>query len=331
MTIKEFIEKESFFTNEYLLVKSASSGTASNGNKYWNIELADKTGSIQGKIWSPLAVRVEPKVGDVVIVTGKYGSYQGAPQTSIENILICSEHEAELCRDGLMQGPKEDITVLANRFFHLVNRIEQENKPLADAVNELYADKKKFHACPGGKVVHHAYRGGLLEHTVSVMDICLERAKGSTVVNLGVVLAAAALHDYGKMSEYSMNGAADITTRGKLLGHICLAMHPVQAAFEKHGVDEDIALHVLHCIVAHHGNKEWGSPVEPLTCEAMLLHQADLFDSSMSGVMSFVAEAGLNASTKKCFVLGGKTPMVFEHSLKGEIETSPNNEPGNIF
>ena len=156
-------------------------------------------------------------------------------------------------------------------YLHIVNELTIECKGLY----------KNFRDAPAAKYHHHAYIHGLLEHTVGVTNKALSMADEATDKDL--LITGALLHDIGKTREYDWSGCTITrTNRGKLLGHIvmgCLMIEEVDSRTETTPLEKSIKL--LHLIASHHGKKEWGSPVEPMTKEAIILHQADMLDYQM--------------------------------------------------
>ncbi|MBV5267409.1 MAG: HD domain-containing protein, partial [Burkholderiaceae bacterium] len=154
-----------------------------------------------------------------------------------------------------------------------------------------------FKAAPAAKKMHHAYIGGLLEHTLS-MAILVDRLAGHyTGVDRDLLLAGAILHDIGKIREFEFSSHIDYTSEGRLLSHIVIGLQIID---EKMKLIEDFpeeqAVLLKHLVVSHHGVKEFGSPELPKTVEAVLLNHIDEIDSKVKGIREFMASEGPNAS-----------------------------------
>ena len=159
------------------------------------------------------------------------------------------------------------------------------NKYLNKLIDKILVKDKefseKFKQAPGASKLHHAYRGGLMEHTVSVVNLCLLFAKQYTSVNKDILVAGALLHDIGKVEEYD-NKTFKRTDIGKLLGHISIGISLIDRKISSiKNFPAKLEYAIKHLIASHHGELEWGSPVQPATIEALLLHYADNIDSKV--------------------------------------------------
>jgi 3'-5' exoribonuclease len=142
---------------------------------------------------------------------------------------------------------------------------------------------------PAAKALHHAYAGGLLEHTLSVARLCLRIADHYPGLDRQALFAGAVCHDLGKLRELSSGPAVDYTTPGRLIGHIGLFADMLGGFARKAGLEEELALHLEHMILSHHGSHEFGSPRLPATAEALVLHYADITDAGLKQVEDSLA------------------------------------------
>ena len=165
----------------------------------------------------------------------------------------------------------------------LQNHINSINSVGLRIACDTILDTPEFLTCPASLSFHHAYEGGLLAHTVEVCDIALYNAAPfrEGQVNYDVLITAALWHDYAKIKEYElmMEDRYSITNYAKRIHHIQGSAVEFTVAAREQGVNESVVEQVQHCILAHHGRKEWGSPVEPQTLEALILHQADMLSA----------------------------------------------------
>ena len=150
---------------------------------------------------------------------------------------------------------------------------------------------ERFKRAPAAKRMHHAYIGGLLDHTLSLIHLCQLVAQNYPEINLELLVAGAILHDIGKIEELSYSRSFDYTTEGRLLGHIVMEVIYVNQVIN-HMVDfpEELRMQLLHLLVAHHGKNEFGSPKIPMTLEALILHYLDDLDSKIQVMTALSAE-----------------------------------------
>jgi 3'-5' exoribonuclease len=163
---------------------------------------------------------------------------------------------------------------------------------LGKLLESFFADEdfvKKFKLAPAAKAVHHVYLGGLLEHTLSVVQLILlvgPRYKG---INQDLLVAGAILHDIGKISEISFDRSFDYTDPGRLLGHITLTVEMIDEKIRAiPEFPQDLSLLLKHIILSHHGEYAFGSPKRPKTLEALLLHQLDDLDAKINGFLAWI-------------------------------------------
>ncbi len=163
-------------------------------------------------------------------------------------------------------------------------------------LRQVFGDKaffSQFVSCPGSQSYHHAYLGGLLEHTVSVARLCRSVAETYPGVDADLLVTAALLHDIGKVDELTAEVSIEYTDAGRLLGHVVLGTTRIRTAVQRcPSVDADLAVRLQHAVLSHHGELEWGSPKKPSTLEALLLHHADNLDAKAAGFTSLLCGAG---------------------------------------
>lgn len=273
--------------NDIFIIATAQQNQARNG-PYWRIEFRDASGSIGGKIWSPLS-QTYPELypGMLVKVKGRVSSYREQLEISIENMHILSDDE----RSGI------DLTQFIASSPLQPEDMIRELLDLADTylshwpwhrlIHSLIRDGEistALRVAPAAKTMHHAYAGGLLEHTLSVARLCMRLADHYPQLDRQVLLAGAICHDLGKLWELSSGLVVEYTQEGKLLGHIFLFLERLTPFIKRSGLDDDLAEHLKHMILSHHGSYEFGSPRLPATPEALALHYADMLDAKLQQV-----------------------------------------------
>ena len=243
--------------------------------------LGDATGAISGKMW-PESVRKwgqDFNPGDIVKVEARVEAYRDRPQLVLDKIRRADPSEIPDL-SALMRVSPFDSESLLEEVKSTAESLEPpELAQLVVEILDRHAEAIK--TVPAARMIHHAYRGGLIEHIASVtrkMEAILKLEKN---INRGIALAGAILHDIGKIQELSPSGGGR-TTEGRLIGHLILGVNLVrEIAVEKGVVDRAWLREVEHILLSHHGETQFGSPVKPLTREAILVHFIDNLDAKL--------------------------------------------------
>ena len=265
------------------LCKGKRSAETRNGKPYDNLILQDKTGTLDGKVWDPNSGGIaDYDEKDFIEVFGDVINYNGNLQLNIRQIRKAEEGEynpadymptTEKSVDGMYEELTAYIRQISNKYLR--------------QVLEFYYIKdeafiKKFKAHSAAKTVHHGFSGGLLEHTLSVTRMCDYFATSYSILNRDLLLSSAILHDIGKVKELSDFPDNDYTDEGQLIGHIVIGVEMINDAIRSiPGFPEKLAHELKHCIVAHHGELEYGSPKKPALAEAVALNMADSTDAKL--------------------------------------------------
>ena len=265
------------------LCKGKRSAETRNGKPYDNLILQDKTGTLDGKVWDPNSGGIaDYDEMDFIEVYGEIISYNNALQMNIKQIRKAYEDEYNAA-DYMPTTEKNP----EGMYQELLAYGKQIKNPYLRQVIEYYFEKdekfiKKFKAHSAAKSVHHGFSGGLLEHTLSVVKFCEYMAGAYPILNRDLLYTAAMCHDIGKMKELSPFPTNDYTDDGQLLGHIVIGVEMISDAIrEIPDFPEKLANELKHCVIAHHGELEYGSPKKPALAEAMALHFADCTDAKM--------------------------------------------------
>ncbi|MFY9397942.1 MAG: HD domain-containing protein [Desulfomonilia bacterium] len=265
--------------------------TARNGKPYARLMLADKSGEIMGMVWDDAQDKVsELTPGDVVGVRGIVEAFDGRLQVKVEKVVRLSEAEVEISE--LIPAASGDIPSMMAELDQWVAGIGNRHlRALVEAVFSADGVRESFQKAPAAKGVHHSYLGGLLEHTLSILRLIEGILPSYAHLNLNrdLLVAGAVLHDIGKIYEYSFRRAIDMTAMGRLVGHIYLSASMADQAISRiPGFPAELRLQVLHLILGHHGQLEFGSPKLPMTREALLLHMLDDLDAKITGFSSII-------------------------------------------
>ena len=267
---------------ETYLVRKISVGKTKAGKDYWNVVLSDSTGTIDGKIWNPS----EPSIGrfeelDYVAVSGDIQEYKGELQMVIHSTSRVDPSLVD--QSDYMPSTKKNITRMFAEVLEIINSISTPY--FKELLLSFYDDPvlaPEFQRHSAAKTVHHSFVGGLLEHTLSVTKLCDQFAQHYLHLNRDLLVTAALLHDVGKIYELNDFPANDYTDEGQLLGHIYIGAHIVENRCDAiEGFPEVRKNELIHCILAHHGELEFGSPKKPSLAEAIALSFADNLDAKM--------------------------------------------------
>jgi 3'-5' exoribonuclease len=250
------------------------------GGYYTMLEFTDRSGSIDGIAWENLSTDLKTvNTGDFVFVEGNVNEYNERIEIMVN--AISKQPESEIEPTDFIAQCDEDIEEIIKEIRDAVKTIAN---PHLVRLLDLFLDDKTFMAsfriAPAAKKAHHAYLGGLAVHTRNILKFAAGIPPVYRSVNLDLLLAGAFLHDIGKIQEYSYRKKIDITTRGRMLGHIVIGYEIVEAAIAQlPGFPEDLKMKLLHMVLSHHGELEWGSPTPPLFPEALILHFLDNLDA----------------------------------------------------
>jgi 3'-5' exoribonuclease len=268
--------------NEIYLCKSKLVLTGKSGKEYVSLILQDKTGTIDAKIWDFSSEIEQYEAMDFVHIDARVTSFQDALQLNVSKIY--KSREGEYYPEDYFPKTNKDVEEMYQKVKSYIGNIKDMNlRFLLEGIftkDKEFVSKFKDHSA--AKSVHHGFMGGLLEHTLSVVNMCDYYAKNYPIINRDILISAALLHDIGKMDELSAFPRNDYTDQGQLLGHIFIGASKVSEKIKDIvNFPEKLAGELIHCILAHHGELEYGSPKKPATIEAMALHFADNTDAKL--------------------------------------------------
>ena len=265
------------------------------GKPYDSLVLQDKTGTLDGKIWDVNSNGIENfDALDYILVMGDVISFQGNLQLNIKRVQKVNSQDVNSA--DYLPVSQNDIPQMYKQLTDYIGEMKHPHiKQLAESffMDKEFAERFQFHSA--AKSVHHGFVGGLLEHTLHVTQICDFFCKLYPMLNRDLLLCAAMLHDMGKLKEISRFPANDYTDEGQLLGHIVIGAMEVQKHIEAiPDFPERTASELIHCILAHHGELEYGSPKKPALLEALALNFADNTDAKMETMIEALQSGGEN-------------------------------------
>ncbi|MBR1471181.1 MAG: HD domain-containing protein [Lachnospiraceae bacterium] len=262
--------------------KSKLSTETKNGKPYESVMLQDKTGMLDAKVWEPYSPAIhEYEAGDYIEVTGDVIMFNNARQAKLSRIRRCREDEYDPA--DYMPMTRKNIDGMYTELLGLVDSVSNPFiKRLLDAFFRDEAFAKEFKKASAAKTVHHGFIGGLLEHSLNVASLCSHMCEMYPVLNRNLLVGAALLHDVGKVRELSAFPENDYTDEGQLLGHIIIGAQMVAEQIRQiEGFPAELSAEIQHCILAHHGELEYGSPKKPAIIEALALNLADNMDAKI--------------------------------------------------
>ena len=288
--------KEGDRVGDIYLCKNKQAMVTKNGKPYESIIVQDKTGTLDGKIWDPNSQGIDDfDTQDYVEIVGDVTSFAGALQLNIKRVRKASEDEFDPA-DYLPVSDKNRNDM----YQELRGYIDSVQNPhLSGLLKHFFVEDKEFIQAFGfssaAKMVHHGFVGGLLEHTLSVVKLCDYYTQTYSYLNRDLLITSAIFHDMGKTKELSAFPMNDYTDEGQLLGHIMMGTEMLHDAIrEMPDFPDKLARELKHCILAHHGELEYGSPKKPALAEAVALNMADNTDAKLETLKEIFEKAGDN-------------------------------------
>ena len=278
------------------LCKCCQQALTKNGKAYLNVILQDRTGTIDAKVWDPNSQGIDDfEALDYIDVMGDVTSFMNALQVNVKRVRKAREGEYDP-KDYLPVSSK-DIEQMYEDLKKYIAKIQ--NPYLQELTASYYLRDedfiRRFKFQSAAKTVHHGFVGGLLEHTLSVTKMCDYFADNYPILNRDLLLTAAIFHDIGKTEELSAFPENDYTDAGQLLGHIMIGAEMVGERIRQiPDFPVKLGNELKHCILAHHGELEYGSPKKPALAEALALNFADNADAKLETITELLHAAGDN-------------------------------------
>lgn len=279
--IKDYKDGDRVF--DIYLCKHKISAVTKNGKPYDTVVLQDKTGTIDAKVWDPNNAGIaEFDSLDYIEVYGDITSFQGVLQVNVKRIRKCQE--GEYAPADYLPVSRFDREEMYEELLSYINGVE--NTYLKQLLQEFFVKDQAFISAfkqsSAAKTVHHGFVGGLLQHTLGVTKLCDYYCSTYPLLKRDLLITAAICHDMGKTREISLFPENDYTDAGQFLGHIVIGVEMIGEKVRNiPGFPEVLENELKHCILAHHGEYEFGSPKKPAIMEAMALNLADNTDAKL--------------------------------------------------
>ncbi|MBW1650240.1 MAG: HD domain-containing protein [Deltaproteobacteria bacterium] len=278
------------FIKDLFLVTGKAVSYKKDGNKYIVITVADKTGTIKGVAWDNVEKIYETLCSaDYAIIAGNITEFNNSLQIVIKDVFAPDNDSID--SSDFIPSAKADVEIMFERLLKLIETI---NRPYLKKLLYLFFNddnlKTRFKNAPAGKKMHHAYLGGLLEHSLSVGLLADKIAGHYKGIDVDLLKTGAILHDIGKIEEFNYQLFIDYSDSGRLLNHIIIGAEMISDKIRAvSDFPEKEALLLKHMIISHHGTREFGSPEPPKTIEAVILNYLDEIDSKVMGIRDFMA------------------------------------------
>ena len=280
--------------DSFFLLLSRQQRTTKTNKPYLSLNLADKTGQVEARVWDPSDARIskDAEQGDIVKARGSVSLFDGKLQMKVEQLRKAAPEEID--RSDYLRSTTYNIDEL---WSQLTGFVESFTDPhLKQLLTTLLNDEKirsAFREAPAAKQLHHAWLGGLLEHVVSLLTLADRVVPHYPILHRDLVLTGVTLHDIGKIHELSWEAGFEYTTEGVLLGHIQMGYELVARTIDTlPDFPPRLRTLVLHLIVSHHGKLEFGSPKLPMIPEALVLNFLDDLDAKMMAVQQAFEKSG---------------------------------------
>ncbi len=256
-----------------------------NGDDYCTVVLQDREGSIEGVLWTEVYLNTEDFApGDFVFIEGEVKGYKGGKQIVVSSLKKI-EDNLDINHPDYIKTSGKDIDKMFEEIREYIARVKN---PYLKKLLDLYFNDEKFvqdfKNATAAVQYHHAFRGGLLEHTLAVTGICDAAYRIYQNLNYDLLICGAILHDIGKIREYKTKVTTEVTDEGKLLGHITIGYGWILEKIKQiKDFPRDLRNRLLHIILSHHGHKEFGSPKRPKILEAFIVYHVDHMDADVGG------------------------------------------------
>jgi 3'-5' exoribonuclease len=289
--VAELVDKQ--VIESVFLVREKHFGTGKNGKNFLSMQLSDRTGSIDSRVWENAeAAQLILQTGDIVRVKGATQTFQGRLQLIVHKVEKLGQEAAE---SGLLvAASRRSADAMYDELLAIV--AELPSGPIRDLLQLTLGETEiqiRLRSHPAAKTIHHAYRSGLLEHILSISKLMrlihAHYLADGVETDVSLLVFGAIYHDIGKLWELEGEGPYSYTDRGRLLGHMSIAVELIdRKSIEIEHMTEKLKDKLKHIVLSHHGRLEYGSPKEPMFLEAMIVAMIDDFDSKVAALSQFI-------------------------------------------
>ena len=288
----------------FLLIRSAEKRKDSKGNDYVDMNLTDRTGEINCKIWNWDPETETPEAGQPIKVRGTIQEYNGRLQLRVEKWRLCTENDPVDMNTLVPCAPRKPEDMLKDLEDAIEGFTNEDLKKLTRGMLKLAGDRLRWF--PAAQRMHHAERSGLLHHTTDMLRMADAMLKIYPWLNRDLLTAGVIIHDLGKIEEMKSDqtgNVTDYTRDGQLLGHLVRGITNLNKVAEENGVTGESLILLEHMLLSHHGESEFGSPKPPMFPEAEALHWIDIMDARMNTMKSVTDKTPPGAFSEKIFSL----------------------------
>lgn len=304
--------------DHFLLVKKCELRMSKANKQFLALELADKSLSVNSNMFESFEeIYTKVKTGDIVKVKGIIEDYQGSPQIKVKSIRPAKFDDDVTVMD-FMAKSKRTLDEMVKEFNYRIDNVS--NSHLQTLLKNIFTAEnfETYSLAPAGKSWHHSYIHGLLEHTLEIVKICELMCEFHSELNKDLLVAAALLHDYGKIEEISLEAGFEYTDKGKLLGHIVIGSMAVEEKIKEiKDFPEELKNCLLHMILSHQGKLEHASPVVPKTLEAIALYHADELSAKVNAYKNALSTELKSASKWTKYLTLAETDL-YNHEIDAE-------------
>ena len=310
------------------------------GKPFLKLILMNRTGRIEGTLWDNAEATYSRYAhGQIIRIRGTVIVYRDELRIRLQSLSPVPEEEVRI--EEYLPSSHRDMKEMEDELHRIIRNIR--NPFIRRLLEAVFRDPdiwEPFSRAPAAKSVHHAYRGGLLEHSLSLANLVRLISKNYPFLNEDLMLAGALTHDLGKAWELSPELGFEYTDQGRLLGHIVLGLDIMEkkiAAIPK--FPTSLALQIKHLVASHHGELEFGSPKEPVTLEAFCLHALDNMDAKLAGIFEYVQQQArpderwtdFHRIHQRYFYVPENFPEADTSAATPEEEIQPPESPPKLF
>lgn len=309
----------------FWLIKTAEKKVNVKGAAYLDLVLCDKNGEISGKLWDySEAVHGTYQPGDLVKIRGTVTQYNGNDQLRIDRMRKATESDGINIADFVPSAEYSGETMLGQIMNIIASVKDEELRHLTFALVKDREEKILF--WPAAFKLHHAIRGGLLYHTLSIIKLCEGVCSIYPAVDRDLLMCGAIVHDLCKIDEFEISSAGLVTgysVKGELLGHLIMGAVKIEEKARQLGISEEKAMLLQHMVISHHGEPDFGAAVRPMFLEAEILSELDKLDATINEITSATADLEEGEFSGRMWALDNR--KLYNHGRK-EISTKANLE-----